>query len=787
MSGGLAGRHRMRTIIALLLAACLFATSAPAETSAIGDSTDLETTRLLLDRVETSLKRDGLSVQTLYELGRTLVPARDELRAKVASLAPRLAQAEARLKQLGPPPAKDAPPEAPAIAEERARLNKDFSELDAPLKQARLLAARADQLAELITERRRSAYAEQLFEQTPSVLSPSLWLAAARALPDEFAGMAEVIGAWWELLREPDSAGRIAGAVLTLAAIAVAMLLFWRWLGRRIGTTPGAPTRFGKALTALGVLLRITLIPPLATVAVVAILENFQLLPGRLIDIGYGLAIAVLIATFGRAVATGLLAPDAPERRLAAIDDDTARMLVAHLVWGARAMGLLVLLLVIYKVLGGPPVLVIATNMAFATAICVLLAHLLWFSHRQRANLEDETLPRALWIRTIGWLVLTVMLVALLVGYSGFASFIAERMLSTLAVLGMLYLLLMLTHALFVERLGANTARGRAMAANLGVSPRRLGLIASLVSGGICLFLILTALILIVGPWEVTAGDFLDTARNFAFGFRIGDVTVSFPAILAAAFWLLVALLITRVLQKWLERHLLPRTELEPSLQQSITAIVGYVGMIVAIVLALTQLGIDLQRVALIAGALSVGIGFGLQSIVSNFVSGLILLTERPIRIGDLVVVKGEEGYVRRIRVRATEIETFERASVIIPNAEFITSAVKNWTHANTTGRIIIKVGVSYDCDPDQVCAILLACAADQPRLLKQPPPRALLLGFGDFALEFELRAFVGHVDDGLLARSDLHLEILRRFRAADIEIPAPHYVLRPGGDGGAL
>ena len=243
-------------------------------------------------------------------------------------------------------------------------------------------------------------------------------------------------------------------------------------------------------------------------------------------------------------------------------------------------------------------------------------------------------------------------------------------------MLGVLYLLLVLTHAALVDRLGADSPRSRAIAANVGVNPRRLGLIASLLSGDH-----------LPGPdrrragsgrsgrWRSTSADFQDTLRRLAFGFRIGELTVSFGAVFTAVVILLVALIITRALQSWLERQILPRTELEPSLQQSIAAIFGYVGVITAIVLALSQLGIDLQKVALIAGALSVGIGFGLQSIVSNFISGLILLAERPIRVGDLVVVKGEEGYVRRIRVRATEIETFERASVIIPNAEFITGA----------------------------------------------------------------------------------------------------------------
>ena len=764
----------VRMVAAILVSVTVALSTAAAQQSSPHDPAELEAIRLLLDRIEGTLRREGLSVQALYDLGQTLNPARDDLRARVADLEPQFAQVEARLKQLGAPPAKDAPPETPALTEERARLNKEYSEIEAPLKQTRVLAERADQLSDQITERRRAAYARQLFEQSPSVLSPTLWLDSAHALGGELSELGRVLRAWFDLLRAPESRSHVAAVLLTLLVLGGVMVLLRRWLRRWAAAVPGAPTRFGKAVAAIGVILRIMLVTPLLTVATIAVLENFQLLPDRLIEIAYGVGAAVVIAVSGRAVATGVLAPGAPGRRLIALNDASVHVLMRALVWSARAMGLLVLSLVVHKVLAPAPILLITTNMTFALVVCALLAQLLWSSYRPGSEEESESLPRALWIRTIGWLVLTVMVIALLAGYSGFATFIAERMLSTLAVLGVLYLLLILTHTLFVERLGSGTARGRAIATNFGVSPKRLGLIASLVSGGVCLFLILGALVLIIGPWEVSAGDFLDTLKGYAFGFRIGEVTISFGTILGAVFWLLLALLVTKALQKWLERYLLPRTELEPSLQQSIAAIAGYIGVIVAIVLALTQLGIDLQKVALIAGALSVGIGFGLQSIVSNFVSGLILLAERPIRIGDLVVVKGEEGYVRRIRVRATEIETFERASVIIPNADFITGAVKNWTHANTTGRIIIKAGVSYDCDPDLVCQTLLASAGEHPRVLKQPPPRALLLGFGESALQFELRAYVGHVDDGLLTKSDLHLDILRRFRAAGIEMASP-------------
>ncbi len=419
--------------------------------------------------------------------------------------------------------------------------------------------------------------ARQLLEQSPSVLSPLLWLDAAKALAGELGVLGEMLTTAANSLRERDGLIRGVMAALTLAALGIAIVMAWRWWQRRIVAPVSAPSHFAKALASTGVFLRIALTAPLAVLAAIEVLEAFALLPERWAEIAYGLGLAVAVAAFGGAVAGGVLAPDAPWRRLIAVDDAAAKTFARHLVWGARALGVLLFLLVVHKVLDAPVVLTVATNMLFASVVGGLLLHLLLSLLRSDAHAADEAQPRALWLRTIAWLIVAAIVMALVTGYSGFAAFLAERLLSTIAVLGVLYLLLVLTHAALVEWLAADTPKGRAIAAALGVNPRRLGLIASLLSGGICLLLIVGALVLVIGPLEVTPADFGDTLHRLAFGFRIGELNVSFAAVFAAAVILLVALIVTRALQSWLERQILPRTELEPSLQQSIAAIFGYV------------------------------------------------------------------------------------------------------------------------------------------------------------------------------------------------------------------
>ncbi len=779
----------LRALVAGAAAAAMLLLASALSAQQASEPAELGAARMALDRIDASFKREGSSVQALFELGQSVVPVRAALDATIADLEPRAAQVELHLEQLGPAPASGAPPESASIVAERARLGAEFSELDAHLKQARLLTARADELAEQIAERRRSLHAQQLFVQSPSILSPFFWIDAAKAFGEEAGVIGEWLKSTLDTLSDHDVLLRAAMAAVTLAVLGIAMAMLWRWWQRRVVApvrprpAEGREGAFARALASIGAFVRIAVTGPLTAAVVIAVLDAYRLLSDRWFEIAFGLGIAVAVAALGRAVASGVFAAEAPWRRLVALDDQAARTFTSHLVWGARSMAALLFLLVVHKVLDAAPVLTIATSMLFALAISGLLLHLLLFS--PSADIPDAAAaPRAQWLRAVAWLVLAAIIIALIAGYAGFAAFLATRLLTTIAIIGVLYLLLVLTHTALVDRLDADAPRSRAIAASIGVNPRRLGLIANLLSGIICMVLIVGALVLVIGPLEATSADFQDTLRRVAAGFRIGELNVSFAAFLTAVVILLVALIVTRALQAWLERQILPRTELEPSLQQSIAAIFGYVGIITAIVLALSQLGIDLQKVALIAGALSVGIGFGLQSIVSNFISGLILLTERPIRVGDLVVVKGEEGHVRRIRVRATEIETADRASVIIPNAEFITGPVKNRTHANATGRIIVKVGVGYDSDPDRVRGILLACADEHPRILKLPAPGAFLLAFGDKALEFELRAFVDNVDAALVTRSDLHFAILRRFRATGIVIPHPQSEVRLRQDG---
>ncbi|MCA3574979.1 MAG: mechanosensitive ion channel, partial [Aestuariivirga sp.] len=204
-----------------------------------------------------------------------------------------------------------------------------------------------------------------------------------------------------------------------------------------------------------------------------------------------------------------------------------------------------------------------------------------------------------------------------------------------------------------------------------------------------------------------------------------------------------------------------------------------YAGYFIAAVLALTATGIDFSNLALIAGALGLGIGLGLQSIVNNFVSGLIILAERPIRVGDWVSLPTGEGVVRRINVRSTEIETFDSCSIILPNSLLVTEPVRNWTHNDNMGRFLVAVSVDYGNDAELVRKVLLETARAHERVLSRPEPVALLARFGPSGLDFELRAFVADIFEAAGVASEIRFSLLTRFAEKGITIAPPLALLQ--------
>jgi potassium efflux system protein len=744
---------------ALLLATVGFERKAWAEA---GEEPSIEELKKSLDEIEAAVDSEDITAETLAGFRDKLNSATDILRKKIDWLEPRAKEAEDRLKELGPAPAKDAPAESAEIAGQRKELTDQFNDVDGELKQARVLTVKTDQLGDRVAQKRHALYANELFARSASILDPSFWTEVYRALPIELRSIEALVDAWSEHHTRPRWAG---AALIIVVTIAIVVVLTRWWLPRMIGEPSN--TRSAKAWAALWVFIWFAIRTPLAGFAALLALTTFGLLTVRLEQIAQGVVAGMAAAAFGHGVARGLLAPEHPHRRLVQEDDETALCFYNHLLWASRALGVLIVLQVIHKTLFAPLVITVATNALFAATTAAFLVHLVLRLGTIKKN-RGEALVAASWAHPLGLLMAVLIAIALVAGYAGVAAFISLRVIVAAAVFGALFLLLVITQTLFAS-INEQTPKGQMLAESLGIDPRTLGLSGALLSALIRVLLIATSFLLIIGPWEVSTADLFDTVRNIPFGFKIGEIRVSFQAILAAILVLVLLLVFMRIIQRWLERELLPRTGLEPSLQLSIVTIFGYVGAITAIALALSGLGFDLQKIALIAGALSVGIGFGLQSIVSNFVSGLILLTERPIRVGDSIVVKGEEGWVRRVRVRATEIETFDRASVIIPNSEFITGVVKNWTRANRLGRIVVKVGVSYETDPDRVRDILTDIANAHPQIVQTPPPAAYLVAFGETQLEFELRCVVAEVEKGLSVRSELHYAIIQKFREAGI------------------
>ena len=237
--------------------------------------------------------------------------------------------------------------------------------------------------------------------------------------------------------------------------------------------------------------------------------------------------------------------------------------------------------------------------------------------------------------------------------------------------------------------------------------------------------------------------------------------------IIVTAFYLL-----SHWLQKILKNKILTHLHIDQGVQYTLSRISHYILMIVGLMIAFQFIGVDLSGLAVIAGLLSVGIGFGLQNVTSNFIAGIILLFERPIKIGDRVTVGHTEGHVLSINMRSTTIASLDNISIIVPNSEFISSRVTNWSHGDPRVRLIVEVGVAYDSDLDAVSHALMAVAEENQVVLKDPEPDVLLDNFADSSLNMKLRVWLPNPENFYRIRSDINRAVVRKFRQEGIEMP---------------
>lgn len=735
----------------------------------------IDAIRQQLDSFRNRIQNDADDDARLAELRVQAEAIVGEMRSTSDAMRTRVEQIEARLKSLGEPPAAGQPAEAPAVVEERNRLLNERSELNIIVDDAGQLSNSATQVANTITNLRRTLFTQTLFRHTE--LSGELFADAGNALVAEVRNFRSTLGNWigfvWKFKKL-----QLLGALALSVAAAMLFLsggyrLFGRFIRRSDQEHPSYIRRLSVAFWST-VIQTVSLAAFL--VASFLFLDGFNVLRTDITPIVVTFFGFVWFVNFVWKLTYGVLAPGEPEWRLVRITNRGARLLTLAVLAMAIVNGLDYLLGAISEALNSPLVLTIVKSL-LASVIIGLILIAISFIQPRLAEGEDLDAPGHRWPRFFP-LLLRVMglllILSVLTGYVGLARFASTQIVLTGAVIVLIYIGLLSGRAISKQGAFTDTAAGRRLAErfNFGeVSLDQAGLVAGL---GIYAFALMLGIPLILLTWGFQITDIEAWIYRIFTEIRIGNISISIVGILGGILLFGLGFVVTRWVQKWIDGNVLARSQVDLGVRNSVKTGIGYLGIGLAVIVGVSAAGIDLSSFALVASALSVGIGFGLQNIVSNFVSGLILLVERPFKVGDHVVTGATEGIVKRISVRATEIETFRKQSIIVPNSDLINSPVGNWTHRNKIGRSEVPVAVSYHTDPQKVMDILLELVDQVPEVLRNPEPHVEFLSFGPSSLNFELRFHLADMGEGLRIRNDLRIAILRRFREEGIEIPFP-------------
>jgi len=380
-------------------------------------------------------------------------------------------------------------------------------------------------------------------------------------------------------------------------------------------------------------------------------------------------------------------------------------------------------------------------------------------------------------VRYSAVLALSIGLSAVLLGYHNLAGYLIHGATRTALALAVLWILLWLVYQAFEFLMQPESTAATRLRRSLGVRKQSsrsgigfLQLVADLI-------LWLSFVVYLIYVWDESGTTLDRLVELVTIGGTVGNIRLVPINIMGGILVFAGVIVLIGWIKSWVDSRWLQHIVAERGAREALVTLIGYLGFVIAVIIGLIQAGVDLSGLAIVSGALALGIGFGMQEIASNFVSGLILLFERPIRAGDFVTVGEVEGFIRRIRIRATEIETLDNQNVLVPNSELVSGRVTNWVLRDPQGRLIVRVGVAYGSDVQKVREILQRIGSEHPDVItdgRAPAPRALFMGFGDSSLDFELRVRIQRIERRFSVLSDLNFAIDAAFREEGISIPFP-------------
>lgn len=678
--------------------------------------------------------------------------------------------AQSQLDALGAPPADGR--ESPAVAESRRRLTAQVQTLQDNAKQAELALARILVLHDEVAEGARRQFTRQLSYRGQAPFLPAFW---RNGLAD-VTELVNLVTTDPALLWTPDP-GRRAGTttLLQMAVVALLALILFvpvqRWLRRHLGRNPKIQTPSPVRRTIAGFIEwgGRTAMPVVVVWAAYGVLRGNGWATGMAGSMLLVLMQSLTVALVSVGLARAALSPRHPGWALLPLPQPQRGRLLRRVAFFAIGVILLALLVAPSRL---PDFGTAGRELVIATVAIFLVGFSLAFAD---PRLWSPLAAEHRFLRLFAWIGFALNLFslgAILLGYYGLAAYLSFGLLASVLAYAAYSLVRLAIRDGLNQLATAPEQRFRGWRTVLGLTgpmSATMQLLLGLVLDLALLVLLFAALALAWGmSWSALSGY----VSALFYGIKVGQVTISLGDILAAIVVLGVGIWLTRLFSNGLNTRLERQSGVDPGVRNSAVTGLTYVGYLLAGVVAIGAVGLDLSNLALIAGALSVGIGFGLQNIVNNFVSGIILLIERPVKVGDWVMIGDKEGYVRRINVRSTEIETFPRASVIIPNSDLISSPVMNWTHRNRLGRVDINLGLSYAADVEKAGAVLLECLKSHPEILAVPAPVVVFREFGTGMLMFALRGHIADVERRLIIESDLRFAIHKACRDHGIALP---------------